>query len=178
MAYAIRLYFDAELEAALRGVWSELVGAGVSPTLEALGDRPHVSVAGAEALDVSSCSAMLRRVAQALPPFAVHLAAFGLFPGNKGVAYLTPTPSEPLLKVHREVHGHLVAAGVRPYAHFRPEGWVPHVTVAYDVPQPQAALALSWLHARFVPLAGTFTSIELAEYYPIREIATFPLLGA
>jgi 2'-5' RNA ligase len=175
MAYAIRLYFDADLEAALVGVWSGLIGAGVSPTLEALGDRPHVSVAGAEALDVSSCSAMLRRLAQTRPPFAAHLAAFGLFPGNKGVVYLTPTPSEPLLEVHREVHRQLVAAGVRLYLHFRPEGWVPHVTVAYDVPQPQVALALSWLHARFGPLAGTFDSIGLVEYYPIREIATFPL---
>lgn len=176
MAHAIRLYFDAALEAALIGVRTALTSAGISPTLEALGDRLHVSVAGADAMDVSLCASMLERVAQARPSFATSLAAFGLFPGDQGVVYLTPTPSESLLDIHREVYGRLTSVGIQLYQHFRPEGWVPHVTVGFELSQPEVAMAVSWLHANFKPLSGRFGSIGLIEYYPVREIATFPFV--
>lgn len=175
MAHAIRLYFDRDLDTRLAGVRRALVGIGVSPALEALDDRPHVSVAGGQTLDASACKAMLRELAAATPPFPAHFAAFGSFPGANGVVYLAPTPSEALLAIHRAVHGRLAAAGVALHPHFRPQGWIPHVTVAFELPEPQVALALSWLHTGLAPLAGSFAEIGLVEYYPIREVATFAL---
>src|SRR5687768_16292606 len=104
MGHAVQLYFDAELEAALVGVRASLTKAGVTPTLERLGDRPHVSLAVLNEVDVARCIPMLERFSKTLPAFAVGLAAFGGFPTAQGVVFLSPTPSGILLSTHRALH--------------------------------------------------------------------------
>jgi len=177
MAYAIRLYFDVKLEAAFIGVRTALVRAGVAPVLEALGDRPHVSVVAAEQLDLEFCTRMLERVAREQRKFDVAFAAFGSFPGDQGVVYLAPTPSESLLELHCEVYRRLTDTGLELHEHFRPRGWVPHVTVGFRLARHEVALAICRLHSEFEPIAGKFGGIGLVEYYPITEIATFPFIA-
>lgn len=177
MAHAIRLYFDAELEAALTGVKAALTRAGVMPALELLGNRPHVSVAAADELNVPYCTSMLERLSKAQRSFAANFAAFGTFPGGQGVVYLSPTPSELLLSIHRAVYRQLTDAGIRLHEHFLPEGWVPHVTVGFELTGQEVALALSWLHANFKPLTGRLGSIGLVKYPPVEELETFPFAG-
>src|SRR5437764_12074046 len=65
MGYAVQLYLDAELEAALLALRAALTKAGVTPTLERLGDRPHVSLAVLDDADVPRCVSVLERAASA-----------------------------------------------------------------------------------------------------------------
>lgn len=177
MAHAIRLYFDPELEATIAGITAAMARVVVAPPAEILDNRPHLSVAAAAELDIPYCASMLDRLTKAQRSFVAEFAAFGTFLGGQGVIYLSPTPSEFLLSIHRAVYRQLTDAGVRLHEHFLPEGWVPHVTVGFEPPGQEAASALSWLRANFKPLAGRFGSIGLVEYPPVEELDTFVFAG-
>ncbi len=164
MGHAVQLYFNTELEATLVGVRAALTMAGITPTLERLGDRPHISLAVLNGADVGRCTPMLERFSKTQTSFAVNIAAFGAFPTTQGVVYLT-------------MHEQLKDIGARIHEHYSPDDWVPHVTIGFELPSQEVTLALSWLHANFKPVFGKFSSIGLIEFRPVTELATFELSG-
>ena|SRR5882672_1655486 len=175
--YAVQLYFDAGLEAALLAVRKSLTKAGVTPTLQRLGDRPHVSLAVMEDVDVRICLPALERVAGAQPDFAAGLAAFGTFASAQGVVYLSPTPSRRLLTLHQRICRELRDIGARVHEHYVPGNWMPHATVGLDLPRVEVSTALSWLQANFKPLSGRFSSLGLIKFRPVNALAVFDLAG-
>jgi 2'-5' RNA ligase len=175
MGYAVQLYFDAGLEASLTRVRSALAAAGVTPTLERLGDRPHVSLAVLEDMPVQRCVATVEKFAETQRPFPATFAAFGAFPTTQGVVYLTPTPAAALLEAQRRMHRLLSELGAKVHEHYLPDTWIPHSTIGFELSNDEVALALSWLHGNFKALAGTYSSIGLIEFVPVKRLATFEL---
>jgi len=175
MGYAVQLYFDAGLEGSLMRVRSALTAAGVAPTLERLGDRPHVSLAVLEDAPVQRCIAAVEKFAEAQRPFPASFAAFGAFPAAQGVVYLTPTPTAALLQAQRRMHRLLSELGAKVHEHYVPESWVPHSTIGFELSNDEVALALSWLHGNFKPLAGAYGSVGLIEFVPVKRLAAFEL---
>lgn len=173
--FAVQLYLDAALEGSLTGVRSALTAAGVTPTLERLGDRPHVSLAVLEDVREEGCIAALEKFAETQLPFPASFAAFGAFPTAQGVVYLTPTPSAALLEAHRRMHRLLRELGAKVHEHYLPDAWIPHSTIGFELSNDEVALALSWLHGNFKPVAGTCSSIGLIEFLPVMRLATFEL---
>ena len=175
MGYAVQLYFDAKLEASLTRTRSALTAAGVTPTLERLGDRPHVSLAVLEDVPVQPCIAAIEGFAETHRPFPASFAAFGAFPTAQGVVYLTPTPTVALLEAQRRMHRLLSELGAKVHEHYLPESWIPHSTVGFELSAAEVAIALSWLHGNFKPLAGTYSSIGVIEFLPVKRLAAFEL---
>ena len=175
MGYAVQLYFNAELEAALLEVRTALTKAGVTPTLERLGDRPHVSLSVLNDVDVQRCITMIEQFANSQSAFRTGFAAFGAFPTAQGVVYLSPAPNEALLTAHRVMHQRLVDIGAQIHEYYFPDGWIPHATMGFELSSKEVALALSWLHGNFKPVGGIFASLGLIEFPPVKEIATFEL---
>jgi hypothetical protein len=175
MGHAVQLYFDPGLELSLLRVRSALTRAGVTPTLERLGDRPHVSFAVLNTVPVQRCIAMIEQFAKTQAAFRASFAAFGAFPGSQGVVYLTPTPSAALLDAHREMHRLLSDLGATIHEHYVPEAWIPHSTVGFELSSEEVAIALSWLHGNFKPVEGMFRSVGVIEFTPVKQLATFDL---
>lgn len=175
MGYAVQLYFDAKLESSLTRTRSALTAAGVTPTLERLGDRPHVSLAVLEDGPVQRCIAAVESFAETQRPFPASFAAFGAFPTAQGVVYLTPTPTAALLDAQHRMHRLLSELGAIVHEHYLPESWIPHSTVGFELSKAEVALALSWLHGNFKPLAGTYSSIGVIEFVPVKRLAAFEL---
>lgn len=175
MGYAVQLYFDAKLESSLTRTRSALAAAGVTPTLERLGDRPHVSLAVLEDVSVRRCIVAVETFAQTQRPFPATFAAFGAFPTSQGVVYLTPTPTAALLEAQRRMHRLLSELGAKVHEHYLPESWIPHATIGFELSNDEVALALSWLHGNFKPLAGAYGSIGLIEFAPVKRLAAFEL---
>jgi hypothetical protein len=175
MGYAVQLYFDSRLEASLLEIRSALTQAGVTPTLERLGDRPHVSLAVLETVPVQRCIDMVERFAGTQSAFPASFSAFGTFPTSQGVVYLTPTPSPALLDAHRRMHQRLVEIGAGVHEYYLPDTWMPHSTVGLELPAREVALALSWLDGHFKPVAGTFNSVGVIEFVPVKQLAIFEL---
>jgi hypothetical protein len=175
MGYAVQLYFDAGLEASLLEVRSALTKAGVTPTLERLGDRPHVSLAVLDDVPVQQCIAMLEQFAKAQTVFPASIAAFGAFPTSPGFVYLSPSPNAELLGAHRKMHRVLAELGAVVHEHYIPESWIPHSTVGFELSHEEVAIALSWLRANFRPVDGVFASVGVIEFRPVKQLAVFDL---
>ncbi|TAK45956.1 MAG: 2'-5' RNA ligase family protein [Betaproteobacteria bacterium] len=175
MGYAVQLYFDPDLEARLLQVRAALTRTGVTPTLERLGDRPHVSLAVLEELPVPRCVAMLEQFARTHMAFRASFAAFGAFPTSQGVVYLSPTSNDGLFDAHRSMHRLLTELGAAIDKHYIPETWIPHSTIGFELSTKEVAVALSWLHNNFRPVEGMFASIGVIEFPPVKQLAVFNL---
>lgn len=177
MGYAVQLYFDPGLETALLAVRAALTKAGVTPVLERLGDRPHVSLAVLNDVEIKRCIPMLERFANEQPAFQTSFAAFGAFPTTQGVVYLSPTPNEQLFHAHRVVNERLRDIGAVVHEHYLPDGWIPHTAIGFELSADEVKLALSWLYGNLKPVEGTFHSVGIIEFRPVKEWVTFPLCG-
>jgi hypothetical protein len=73
------------------------------------------------------------------------------------------------------MHRLLSELRARIHAHYLPESWIPHSTIGFELSKDEVALALSWLHGNFKSLAGTYNSIGLIEFVPVKRLAAFGL---
>ena len=175
MGYAVHLYFDSELEAAFLKVRTALTTAGVTPTLERLGDRPHVSLVVMHDANPGKCIALLQDFAHQRPRMPTAFGAFGSFPTAQGVVYLSPDPTDALFDAHRQICERLEVTGSQVHEYYLPDNWVPHATIGFELPRAEVQLALGWLQTNFRPLRGEFASIGLVEFPPVTELASFSL---
>ncbi|BBX16697.1 hypothetical protein CRI77_03095 [Mycolicibacterium duvalii] len=144
MVHSVELLFDADTDAAVRQVWSDLAEAGIrslaghrSPT-----NRPHVTLTVAEHLDDTVDSA-LRPVLDRLPLPCV-IGAPMLFGAGRAVTLVRlVVPSAPLLDLHAETHRLTVPHMPKgPLPHADPGHWTPHVTLARRVPADRLGTAV------------------------------------
>ncbi|MFC7794378.1 2'-5' RNA ligase family protein [Streptomyces cinereoruber] len=156
--HSVELLPDAATERAVREAWRLLADAGL-PSLAGHRhptNRPHLTLASADALSGEVRARLLHVLAEALP---VPLRLDGLvrFSGRTRVLAWAVRPDGALLRLHEEVGRILREApgSGRPNPLLDPARWVPHVTLARGrgaFPDPPAgapgALAGEWTTAR------------------------------
>ena len=145
MVHSVELLFDADTEAAVGRIWTELAEAGIrslaghrSPT-----NRPHVTMTVAEDMDGGVDDAL--RPLLDLLPLPCVIGAPTLFGGGRTVTLVRMVvPSGRLVGFQAEVHRvclpHMVN-GALPHA--APGQWTPHVTLARRMPPDQLATAVT-----------------------------------
>ena len=144
MVHSVELLFDKDTDAAIRRIWDDLAEAGVRSQAghKAPSNRPHVTVAVAETMDLSVHEA-LRSVLHQLP-FPCTVGAPMLFGRGEFTLVRLIVPSAELLSLHADVHRaclpHMPAG---PLPHSEPGHWTPHVTLARRVPANQLRAAMT-----------------------------------
>ena len=95
------LKFDVEMEQVIRSLWRKIADAGIP--VEGLGGyRPHLTLAGYVAEDVTAFEQGIVPVMAAFRRFPVHFESIGIFPtGN--VIFLQPRLTEQLLTLQKTV---------------------------------------------------------------------------
>lgn len=144
MVHSVELLFDAETEAAVRGMWDALTAAGVrsqaahtSPS-----NRPHVTLTVAERMDDAVTAALAPVLARL--PLDCRIGAPMVFGGRSVTLVRLVVPTAELLSLHAEVHRICVAhMPDGPLAHAEPGGWTPHVTLARRLTPDQLPQALA-----------------------------------
>jgi len=155
MVHSFELVFDSETEAAIRGIWEALAGAGIPS--QAPASRPHVTLAVADSID-PRVDGLLRTVSERLPSVAA-VGAPVLFGRASVVFARLIVPTSELLALHAEVH-RLCRSQLtpEPMANSLPGQWTAHVTLARRVGGHQLGRALriagrpSQIDGRFVGL--------------------------
>ncbi|WOK94113.1 hypothetical protein Cni_G02815 [Canna indica] len=174
--YAVELYFDPALENQVLKAWNVLARRQISTQLIEMAARPHLTLLSAPALGPLRLHAALRSLAARLDPLPLTLSSVGTFPSSEGgVLFLAPIPSAALLHLHSQLCVALRKEGVEPPEEFRPDSWVPHCSVAQDVPRSRMADAFCILRDLKLPVSGFAMDIGLVEFSPVREIFSFPL---
>ncbi|KAG6490339.1 hypothetical protein ZIOFF_051629 [Zingiber officinale] len=182
--YAVELYFDPALENQVLKAWNVLARRQISTKLIEISARPHLTLLSVPSLDPLRLQLPIRTLAARLDPLPLSLSSVGAFPstspsdagkGGGGVLFLAPTPSAALLHLHSQVCDALRKEGIEPPEEFRPDSWVPHCSVAQDVPRNRIADAFCILRDLKLPVSGYAMDIGLVEFSPVQEIFSFPL---
>lgn len=107
---------------------------------------PHFSYQVVEAYDQACLADVLQDLARASVPFTVRTSGLGIFSGASPILYLALVKDEPLMRFHRLLWEHTLPLATTPSPYYRPELWVPHITLAYgDVDRARLACALETL---------------------------------
>ncbi|KAG1326999.1 hypothetical protein COCNU_01G009330 [Cocos nucifera] len=187
--YAVELYFDPALENQVLKAWNVLARRQISTQLIEMAARPHLTLLSSPSLDPLKLHPALHSVASRLDPLPLSLSSVGAFPsssssdaggggGGGAILFLAPTPSSALLHLHAQLCDALKKEGVELPEEFRPDAWVPHCSVAQDVPRSRMAEAFCILRDLKLPVSGYAMDIGLVEFSPVREICSFPLGSA
>ena len=176
MGYAIELFFDDASERAVRRTWDGLGAALGKPSLSELGARPHVSLAVYDdSLETNGFPERLLDFARSVAPFEFKLSSVGTFPGSEGVVFLAPVVTLRLLEVHARFHEVFSKHDHAGMGYYLPGNWVPHCTVAIDLPAAEVREAVGYCREAFRPISGRFQEIGLVEFRPVKELCTFKL---
>ena len=176
MGYAVELFFDDKSEKAVRRIWDGLGENLGKPSLSELGARPHVSLAVYDdSLDTTGFPERFREFAKSMAPFEFNLSSVGTFPGDEGVVFLAPVVTRQLLDVHQRFHEVFSEHENAGMGYYLPGNWVPHCTVAIDLPAAEVREAVGYCREAFRPISGRFQEIGLVEFRPVKELCTFKL---
>ena len=164
MPYAVELYFNAEMEEAVRRVWRALDQAGL-PSLAALGEesRPHLSLAvHSDQLRVADLLPRLQVFAVSQPMAQLSLASIATFPTEEGVLFLSPPVTADLLTMHAAYHHTFRDLRDLTNAYYHPGQWLPHCTLAIDLPRAEVGRAVQTCLAEMSqPLEGWVEQIAV-----------------
>jgi 2'-5' RNA ligase len=104
---------------------------------------PHFSWQVAESFDRQELPPAMTAWAQVQDPFFVHTSGMGIFSGSEPVLYLPIIRSRQLNRLHAALWEQLAAwrTGASPL--YRPEAWMPHITLAFgDVTRESLSCAV------------------------------------
>jgi 2'-5' RNA ligase len=129
MPYAVTLHLDPAAAARVQRMWHALADLTGEDDALRLGYPPHLTLAVLpDTVPAPSIKAAVLRVAAVWDALPVTLAGLAVFPGTPPVLWAAPVPSNSLLARHGMLHAALAPLPVHP--HYRPGGWVPHVTLS------------------------------------------------
>jgi 2'-5' RNA ligase len=92
---------------------------------------PHFSYQVARSYDYAALEATLELLSQEVRPFTIRTSGLETFDGNWPVVFIAVERDDSLQALHRRVWTRCLphASDVIPY--YRPNAWVPHITLAY-----------------------------------------------
>ena len=167
MPFAVTLPLDAAASAQVELVCSALAQRGISNSARRLGYPPHVTLAVYE--DNAEQAGPLeaaRRTAATWRRLRVSCPALGAFPDPPATLFLIATPSEALLRMQVALCQALPQEHLHP--HYRPGLWLPHVTVADDLPIARIPAAMAAAGAAFQPVTAMLDQVELVRFRPVK----------
>lgn len=146
---------------------------GISCSQLALGYGAHVTLAISSDLSDPGAPGKMPPPSSQLRAPALRCVGLGMFAGPPCCLWLAPVMTEAL----RLLHGHVLSAlpGAC-HPHYRQDAWVPHITLADDLPDAAAAgAAIAALGFGGLPLIGTLDRIELIRFPPVEILWSVPL---
>jgi 2'-5' RNA ligase len=166
MPYAVTLRLDPAAAARVERMWHALADLTGEDDALRLGYPPHLTLAVLpDTVPAPSVEAAVLRMAAAWDVLPVTLAGLAVFPGTPPVLWAAPVPSTSLLARHGMLHAALAPLPVHP--HYRPGGWVPHVTLAAEGRSPAATMLNAALSAWEAPIEGYLGRIEFVRFRPV-----------
>lgn len=174
MPFAVTLRLDAAAATQVEALWSALAERGISNSARRLAYPPHVTLAVYEEKAKQAALAdAVQRAAAKWRRVRVICPALGVFPDPPAALFLIATSTEALLRMQAELCEALPREHLHP--HYRPGTWLPHVTVADDLPLMRVPAAMAAAGAVFRPVTVTLEQADLVRFRPVRLLWQAPL---
>jgi 2'-5' RNA ligase len=176
-SYSIEMHFDAKSGQAIRELRQALYRSLQLEDREEPLTSPHLSLGVYSRLSVEREKADLSAFARSTAPFSVQFSSIGIFSAESDVVYLGPIVTTELLELHSGFHSLFQHAEKRCSPYYRVGRWVPHCTLATNVPKHKTPLALANLLELKLPLKVRVKSVALIEYPPVKTLYSFRFSG-
>lgn len=133
--YGIVTIVDGVAREQIEALWAELRADYGEAALAGF-SLPHMTYHVADDYDLDALRALLERLAAAQPVFSAPMRTLAALVGEQDtggvVTSLAPTRTPQLSALHAALWEPASALGTNVVAHYAPEGWAPHVSLAYD----------------------------------------------
>jgi 2'-5' RNA ligase len=134
--YAIASLLNPTAEQEIRSLWSRFEAhCGLTEINEM--PLPHFSWLSADSCHFPPIEQSMQEAIQNFEPFMVRTAGLGIFTGPLPVVYIALVKDAVLLNYHQILWGKTLPFTIVPNAYYHPTRWVPHITLAYQVPNAE-----------------------------------------
>jgi 2'-5' RNA ligase len=159
MTLVVELFFDTEAEQAILAVRQALATALPEIGMSGKPYEPHISLGTLADEQEAPFMAALPDYMRRLAPLSATMAHYGVFP-EKRVVFLGVTYNRALYRAHSSFYRHF-AGIVEDESLFAPPTWVPHCTLAYDVPPNRLGAAIDICRRFPLPIDATINRLAL-----------------
>lgn len=178
MTFSIGMYFDKATEQEIRRIWQAVAAGGKANYLYHSGDRPHITLAIMETLDLQQASHILREIASEWQVMEVSFQSIGIFPSTTAV-FLAPVPTPGLLRLQKDLR--IALEGFTQFQdspYFLPGKWVPHCSIAIEFPAASLpGVVHQVLDEVHLPLNGLITAIGVTSFHPVQQLVVVDLVS-
>jgi len=172
MTLALELSFDAASQRQIQRLWVELARLYPAPGVLEMGGEPHVSLAVFRRAEPADIERVVEALAARLSPFILSLRAVGAFRSDEGVVFLAPDASSELRDAHRQMLELLAGDSERVEPYYLPDVWVPHCTVAFNVPRAGMDAVVEACERLHQPLVARVQRLSAVRYAPARRVCS------
>jgi 2'-5' RNA ligase len=175
MPFAITLRLDPASAGRIEGLWQVLAAEGIDTDRHHLGYPAHITLAiYPDGTPEARLHTALTEFAASARVHAVTLGGIGVFPGAASILWVVPVVSRDLLALHAKLAAALPDLPVHP--HYRPDAWIPHITLTGALPDPGPALKT--LLAHWHPVSGEWIQVDLVRFRPVEVLQSCSLASA
>jgi 2'-5' RNA ligase len=139
------------------------------------GEKPHISLAVFDRLDVQSAQQKLSSFAKNNHAFPLTLLNLGVFPGVENVLFLSPSWSGELLELHRKFHDLFASSTSEEWPYYKTDSWVPHCTLEEKVALAPLKEGLDLCSKINLPISVSVEEVGLVGFQPLRRLCSFKL---
>jgi 2'-5' RNA ligase len=175
MPFAVHLFFDANTEAIIKSGWRKLADTGLAPYMHQSANRPHISLAIYQQVNLKECEQLLKSFAGTRNRLPVDFQHLGIFSTTPATVFLGTTVTVGWLELHRQIHEILRPICTDPNPYYLPGKWVPHCTLALELEPRSITQVLDIGLQISLPLNGEITEIGVIEFRPVRHLFGYPL---
>jgi len=173
MPYAVVLLFDKNSDEYIREIWRTLKESGISSYMQDSGSVPHITLSVFKELDTADADKRLIAFSEKVSKLKLVLASLGAFPTEDGVLFLAPVVTEELLRVHKAFHDLFDDLKERQMPYYLPGSWVPHCTLALNIPKEKVHKALDAVIRAYKPIVAEVDRVGLVEYHPVKVLKEY-----
>jgi 2'-5' RNA ligase len=165
---AIVLAFDEESTNILNRVFEKLKESKYNSYYQLV--KPHITLTSYENIDLQVARERLHQFCDNANPFRIQFSSFGYFPSEESVLFLNPKASIELLEIQQSIS--------ELFEDFRTGGstgtWVPHCTLATDIPIKKIGKAIDIVKEEIVMREGAPFYVDARSIWTV-EYKTGPL---
>lgn len=172
MAYAIELFLDQETCKHIRQVWERLHDLGIGSPLYDSGAFPHVTLSIFDELDLESSKVSIELLAERFSAFEVTFTGVATFSEARNVVFLQAEDSSYLDGMKQLLSSSLKRTSAEEWYYSREERWVPHVTLAIDVPDEKMDTAVNISSRIPLPLKSRALKVGVVQLDPLKHLAS------
>jgi hypothetical protein len=171
--YALSLYFDVDTSARLQSLIDTAKNAcGNSYMTEPSIIPPHITFCYIKTDSIDTIMPFIENKIAYVSQGELCWASLGAF--SPSVLFAAPVLNEYLLELCTQFND-LLSPHVELVDYYKPFSWMPHTTLATKLSKEQMTLAFEAVSARFTPLVGKATHVNLAKCERFTELITWEL---